>query len=131
MKVLVKLVEELKLVETPVALVDDIETRLMVNLLPVVLLSVRLPVTSSRSQPVPAVEFQSHISNSKDPPPLRTVLPALNVPILLPGASRPLTVKAPTLPVPPSEPLLPTATALLVFVPLATKRPALTVVAPL
>ena len=106
------------------------ETRLMVNGLPEVLLSVRLPVTANKSHPVPAVFTQSKISNSNEPPPLNVVLPADSVPIELPGASRPLTVKAPTVPVPPSEAPLFTVTALEDCAPLTTRRPALTVVAP-
>ena len=99
------------------------EMRLMVNGLTEVLLSVRSPVMANKSHPVPAELVQSNISKSNEPPPRNVVLPALNVPILLPGESVPPTVRAPIWPLPPSEAPLFTVTALLALVPLTTKRP--------
>ena len=59
------------------------------------------------------------------------MLPALSVPMLLPGATMPPTVKAATSPLPPRDAPLDTVTALALFVPFTSRRPALMVVAPL
>ena len=128
-KALVQLAFAFQLIELPAVLVEDMETRLTAKGEPM-LVSVRSPEMERRSQPVPADPVQLYISSWNAPPPLKVVLPALNVPTLLPGASVPLTDSAPTWPEPPNAPPLDTVTALEAFAPFMTSFPPLTVVAP-
>jgi len=94
------------LMTLPAVLFARSEVRRRAKGLPLVEATVRLPLILRRSQFVPAVPVALLISQTREPPELKTVAPVLRVPGEAPGETVPpeLTVRAPREPVPERVP---------------------------
>lgn len=116
----------------PAALLARREVRRMAKGLALVEATVRLPLILRRSQLVPAVPVALLISQTSEPPELKTVVPVLSVPGEAPGETVPpeLTVRAPRAPVPERVPPESTEKAELAAEPVRASWPPVMAVGP-